>query len=343
MGYMSNNSTSARAFSQMFHGVRNLKDENPERDLKLPRPADNILIYIGDVYYSENTILYYPECLENNLLESYDTKSGLGNIQKYNKCEELNTKYYLLNDFVNIIERKGYEWEILKDKAKKSEKCDYTNRIEGIDNAKIMQEYEYKILIEKQKEGKLNEGETYILDKYFMSKKFVIDIEKIDEEFIEEHFRNEYLIDNYKQFIKKEETIEKNFDNDLLQDKVEKINKIVSWFIDKEGNNQDIKSEDLRTNFIGFFKDPSIKQLFCSYPKKGGNKNIFNNVSNHILKELGFELQKKRKQYKDKLTGKMKEYNNYTIGTCEILTNYLKRVEEKEKNEEELKNNIKGL
>ena len=39
----------------------------------------------------------------------------------------------------------------------------------------------------------------------------------------------------------------------------------------------------------------------------------------------------------------MKEYNNYTIGTCKILTNYLKRVEEKEKNEEELKNNIKGL
>ena len=65
-----------------------------------------------------------------------------------------------------------------KDKANKSEKYDYTNRIEGLDNAKIMQDYEYKILIEKQKEGKLNEGETYILDKYFMSKKFVIDIEK---------------------------------------------------------------------------------------------------------------------------------------------------------------------
>jgi hypothetical protein len=25
----------------------------------------------------------------------------------------------------------------------------------------------------------------------------------------------------------------------------------------------------------------------------------------------------------------MKEYNNYTIGTCEILTNYLKRVDNK--------------
>ena len=127
-----------------------------------------------------------------------------------------------------------------------------------------------------------------------MSKKFVIDIEKIDEEFIEEHFRNEYLIDNYKQFIKKEETIEKNFDNDLLQDKVEKNNKMVSWFRDKEGNKQDIKSEDLRTYFIGFFKVPSIKQLFNSYPKKGVKKNIFNN-------------------------------------------------EDKEKNEEELNNNIQGL
>ena len=68
MGYMSNNSTSARAFSQMLHRVRNFKD-------------DNVLIYIGDLYYNENAILY-------NLLENYHTKTGLGNIQKYNKCEE---------------------------------------------------------------------------------------------------------------------------------------------------------------------------------------------------------------------------------------------------------------
>ena len=43
-------------------------------------------------------------------------------------------KHYLLNNFINIIERKGYEWEILKDKAKISEKYDYTNRIEGYGN-----------------------------------------------------------------------------------------------------------------------------------------------------------------------------------------------------------------
>ena len=103
---MSNNSTSARAFSQMIHRVRNLKD-------------DNILIYIGDLYYSENTILYYANSLEKNLLEHYDTKSGLGNIQKYNKVEELNTKNFLLNDFINIIERKEYEWEMLEEQKKR--------------------------------------------------------------------------------------------------------------------------------------------------------------------------------------------------------------------------------
>ena len=67
------------------------------------------------------------------------------------------------------------------------------------------------------------------------------------------------------------------------------------------------------------------------------------NVNNHILNELGFELQMKKKQYKDKLTGKIKKKFNYTIGTCGILTNYLKRVEEKEKSGEELKKIAKGL
>ena len=67
------------------------------------------------------------------------------------------------------------------------------------------------------------------------------------------------------------------------------------------------------------------------------------NVNNHILNELGFELQMKKKQYKDKLTGKIKKNINCTIGTCGILTNYFKRVEEKEGSAEELKKNVKGL
>ena len=67
------------------------------------------------------------------------------------------------------------------------------------------------------------------------------------------------------------------------------------------------------------------------------------NVNNNILNELGFELQMKKKQYKDKLTRKINFFINYTIGTCGILTNYLKRVEEKEKSAEELKKIVKRL
>ena len=66
--------------------------------------------------------------------------------------------------------------------------------MEGITNAEILKEYQYNNLIEKQKEGELNEKETYILDKYFLSKKFIIDIDKIDRDFVEENFRKEYLI-----------------------------------------------------------------------------------------------------------------------------------------------------
>lgn len=330
-GYMSENSTSARAFSQMLHRVRQFE-------------SDEVLIYIGNIFYSENTILYIPEMLEHKLFEGYDTKEGLGNIQKYNKCEELNTKHYLLNDFINIIERKGYTWEFLTEhkKKEKEEKYDYTTRKEGISESKVFENefgivdtQQYDILIQKQKDGHLNEDETYILDKYFMSKKFNIDIHLIDCEFVKEHFRKEYIIDNYNTYmdVKYEdgEKLEKSFNNDMLEDKVEKINEIFKWFKDEEGNKIDYLSNDiLREKFNEYFRDPTIKQLFNTYPKKGGEKKLYENVNHHILNELGFQFISKRKQYRDDTTGKMKETNLYTIGKCKILENYLKRDEELE-------------
>jgi hypothetical protein len=59
--------------------------------------------------------------------------------------------------------------------------------------------------------------------------------------------------------------------------------------------------------------------------KRGGDKKVFENVNHHILSELGFELVSKRKQYRDKTSGKMKEMNIYTIGYCKILGEYLER------------------
>ena len=314
-GYMGENSTSARAFSQMLHRVRQFE-------------SDEVLIYIGNLFYSEKAILFFPEMLEHKLFEGYDTKQGLGNIQKHNKCEELNTKQYLLNDFIHIIERKGYEWEILKDEKKeKVDKYDYTTRMEGISEAEVLKnedgslkERGYTELKQKQKDGLLKEEETYQLDKYFMSKKFKIDINKIDGKFVEEHFRKEYVIDNYNKY-EKGEKLEKNFNNDLLEDKIEKINKIKKWF---EGEEY-LSNDTLRKDFKEYFKDPSIKQLFNTYPKRRGEQKLYQNVNSHILNELGYELVSKRKQDRDKTTGKMKETSTYTIKHCKILSEYLER------------------
>ena len=208
-----------------------------------------------------------------------------------------------MNDFIHIIERKGYEWELLKDEKKeKADKYDYTTRMEGISKAEIFEdERGYTELKQKQKDGLLTENETYILDKYFMSKKFKIDINSIDSKFVEEHFRKESIRDNYNKFNKVKyvegEKIEKNFNNDLLEDKVEKINKKINWFKDKDGNKvQYLQNDTLRKNFEEYFKDPSVKQLFNTYPKRGGDRKIFENVNTHILRELGYEFISKRKK-----------------------------------------------
>jgi len=57
-------------------------------------------------------------------------------------------------------------------------------------------------------------------------------------------------------------------------------------------------------------------------------KKLFENVNNHILSELGYEFIKKRKQYKDKKTNKMKSYNTLKLSHSKILNDYLLRKEE---------------
>jgi len=178
-----------------------------------------------------------------------------------------------------------------------------------------------------------------------MSKKFNIDIREINEEFVKEHFRKEYFIDNYNSFddVKYEdgEKLTKSYNNDLLEDKVDKINDIFKWFKDEEGNKIEYLSNDtLREKITEYFKDPTIKQLLNTYPKTGGDKKLYENVSNHISNELGFEFVSKKKRFKDE-SGKSIVSNVYTIGYCKILKDYINRNEEqKMKMEEAFKNSL---
>jgi hypothetical protein len=333
MGFMSNGSTSARAFSQMLHRVRHTTE-------------NEILIFIGTLKYDKNAMLYYADSLEKNLLENYDTKSGLGNIQKYNKVEELNSTNFLLNDFINIIERKGYEWEILEQEKNEidDDTYDYQTRIGGIVDARILEnDKQYNVLINKQKEGTLCEEQTYILDKYFLSKKFLIDIDKIDGVFVELHFRKEYIIDNYNKFDSKE-PVKKNLDNNLLSEKIDKINEIFKMFKDNEGNKKELKADELRKNLSEFLKNPYLRNLFKTLPNGNNPKKIFTNVENHILDELGMSFIKTRRRYRDEITKQRKTEFFYTLGYGEILKGYFERKQEKEKEEEQQAlNDIDGI
>ena len=73
-------------------------------------------------------------------------------------------------------------------------------------------------------------------------------------------------------------------------------------------------------------------------------REIFNNVDNHILDELGMTFIKTRRRYKDEKTKQRKAEFFYTLGYGEILKGYIERKQEKEKEEEkELLKEIEGL
>jgi len=65
-----------------------------------------------------------------------------------------------LNDFISIIERKGYSWKFLGElkRKEKAEKYDYTTRKEGISKSKVLFDefdnidtQQYDRLIKRQK------------------------------------------------------------------------------------------------------------------------------------------------------------------------------------------------
>jgi len=213
---MSDKSTSARAFSQMLHRVRQFREKE-------------MTIYIGNLNYHEKDFLYYPKTIDNYYFQNYDTIKGLENIQLHNKVEELNTINYVVSDFIRIIQRKGYTFKFLE-KRQKAKEVDYETRKEGICKVGLLKSFEYQELVEKQnKSQELTQEEVYHLDKYFMSLKFYKPIEEIDEAFIKTHFRQEFIIDNYNAMIEnnKSSIQDRSMDNDFISDKLEVWNPIL--------------------------------------------------------------------------------------------------------------------
>jgi hypothetical protein len=162
-----------------------------------------------------------------------------------------------------------------------------------------------------------------------LSKIFFIHIDKIDEEFIKLHFRKEYIIDNYKKFNSKE-PVKKDLDNNLLSEKIDKINKIFKMFKEHDGDKKELKAYELRKKLIDFLKNPYLRNLFKTLPTNTNPREIFKNVEKHILDQLGMCFIKKRRRYRDEITGKRKEEDVYNVGYGKILNDYIQRKQEKE-------------
>ena len=307
-GCMSDKSTSARAFSQMLHRVRQFKD-------------NEIQIFIGNLKYSPHDFLYYPRTIEKCYFSEYDTYKGLSNIQLHNKVEQLNTLNFVISDFIRIIKRKGYSFKFVNQRTK-AEEFDYETRKEGISKIGVLSYYDYQDLIEKQNKGDcLTQEEVYHLDKFYMSYKFHIPVEDITEDFIDTHFRKESIIDTYNAVMGTQEENNplpnRSLDNNFIADKIDVWNPIFKLL------QEPIKKTDIIDKLNDIIQSKKTKQLFSSLPKTNSHRQTIKNINNHILNEFGVSIIQERKQYRK--DGKKIEYINLYIQNGDILQGYIDR------------------
>jgi hypothetical protein len=309
-GYMSNKSTSARAFSQMLSRVRQFED-------------NTTIININNLHYSEYDFLYYPDSLERHRLKNYDTTKDLGNIQKHNICESLNKEKYIVSDFINIIKRKGYTYEFQESKFKKDTPVEIKSIPTMIGELPFLSLSKYDDLIEKQNSHiDLTYEEKLHLEKYFMSIRFKIDPRLIDVDFAEKHYRKDYKIRFYKA-MNRRDLPEKSLNDNQLREKVDIIRDVIKIFENGPVEQKALKSE-LKSKLIS----RTISQYFPSMNMKV-DREILNNVSKNILDLIDKKIVVSH--YKaPTINGKQVKHTYYKLEQCEIITQYLERVKELE-------------
>ena len=67
--------------------------------------------------------------------------------------------------------------------------------------------------------------------------------------------------------ITSKEIVKKDSENNLLGEKIEKINEIFEMFKDNEGNKKELKADELRKSLSEFLKNPYLRNLFTNPTK----------------------------------------------------------------------------
>ena len=190
-GYVCGQSVTARDFMQMLARIRNPTSSNIYllMDNKIPRSQ------IANYYeYEEIKLIYAHKYNYNpNDLTTYQV------LRLWNKFEDLNNKLYLFPVLLHFIKQKGHTYEIKDEKSYKI----YDNlQADDIINANDIDEEEYNLLLEKQKDGIIEQTERLSIEKYMYANIFNVDIDTIDKKFMKTHYGKLNVVFNNKAFVK---------------------------------------------------------------------------------------------------------------------------------------------
>lgn len=249
-GYMCTGSVCARDYMQMLFRIRQFKNRNITILLNQPISTAQTANF-----YSINEI---TNSLCTELGKDIDDLTIFEKLRMWNYWEDINSKNYLFQVFLKLIEKKNHTYEIRttqkneeyhkKLTIKKGEmgivrggvKKDIMN---GIVDAKNISSSEMSRLIKKQNADELTQKEKFSMEKYSYAKKFKINCDDMTIDIMKSIYGKTHVINNYNKLIGEKndgvviENIESDLTDEVKEKKVKWMRKIVKTLgfkIDKD-------------------------------------------------------------------------------------------------------------
>ena len=332
-GYLCNKSITARDFNQMIHRVRNPTDS----DIHILIDSSISKSQIGNYYeYDEIKLLYANKNGFNpNDLTTYQT------LRLWNKFEDINNENYIYPIFLHMISEKGHSYEIM-DEVK--QKLYNKLQVDDIIKATSINNDEFIILLEKQKNGEINESERASLEKYMYCLDFNVSADDITEEFMKTHYNKRHIIENHRLFMNylngiSHETENNKYDDKNTNLKLDSLKKLLNHFGFMELNNivtcEVVKKADFEDKipkineaiddqfrFLFNMKKEKVNQLNKIYKT---NKKIIGFI-NSLIDDYGIEINTINKKIYNKETKKRNMIcDSYKINIIDIIKNIPKR------------------
>ena len=286
--YLSNSSTSYRAFCQMLNRVRDYQDNNILCYYDSLRMKYNFTM--NPYIYEDFRLTKYRELEINNLL----------NILIYNDIETYQSINYFIPSLLKLLNNKGhtfieYTEEKVIDESDDNNMSEKGKMIINISNAKNITLLEYEYILNKQRNNKdITKDEKYSLLKYYYKRVFLIDdINDINEDFLETHYNNISTLKNNKLLhINNRYLDENNYLKKFKFDKIDTITNIIKCLkLDVFSKDIEINDEQLESGkdkILEIINSKEYKILF-NIPKA---RNIIKNKLslNNLLKPYGLKI-----------------------------------------------------